>query len=298
MELLVVIVVAAVVYALWKATHGSDQQRGPSGLLYGRADNVADGVPVDSDGGRAAIVECAQRTNQVLIESLKLAHDSKNLETRTSRLALARRRLRELRDMAQEYPFLTMDGFDDVEATIERVELDIAEQEDRERAGGYLDGANRIDAGKKMQPARRLQNARELMPLPAAFREAAIALRAIVRAKRKAGQDYEYELRALYLTCAQESFLFCESECPEIAAPSFNIAESMERDAWESLPMPYEELGYEVIALLKKTDAKWLVEQWGEPQTHRLPRDYHLGVWQSAIARFKVKHPDWLGGFT
>src|SRR4051812_2486932 len=47
-------------------------------------------------------------------------------------------------------------------------------------------------------PGRRLAMAKRNLPLPAAFREAAIALRAIIRAKRKTGAAFEAELAELH----------------------------------------------------------------------------------------------------
>ena len=48
------------------------------------------------------------------------------------------------------------------------------------------------------EPARRLGLAFENLPLPGAFREASIATRALIRSKRKAGDEFEEELRLLY----------------------------------------------------------------------------------------------------
>ena len=50
----------------------------------------------------------------------------------------------------------------------------------------------------KGEPVKRLSLALENLPLPASFREAAIATRALIREKRKQKFDYDEELALLY----------------------------------------------------------------------------------------------------
>jgi hypothetical protein len=59
---------------------------------------------------------------------------------------------------------------------------------------------------RKHDPHERLNMAKRHLPLPAAFRQAAIPLRAIVRQNRKQGTDYRPVLQELYHLAAIWSF--------------------------------------------------------------------------------------------
>ena len=58
----------------------------------------------------------------------------------------------------------------------------------------------------KDRPVDRLKMAIDNLPLPAAFREAAVATRAIIRSKRKSKEGYDQELQILYWLAATDSF--------------------------------------------------------------------------------------------
>lgn len=124
----------------------------------------------------------------------------------------------------------------------------------------------------------RLELALQSLPLPGAFREAAIALRAIIRTKRKNKQTYEEELAFLYWLAAIESFSVPYSE--KLREPGFNITESVPGAVLQNLPFEYRFLGYEYLAL-NATDKKWIVETWGEPERHSTLRELHRSVWDS-----------------
>ena len=63
--------------------------------------------------------------------------------------------------------------------------------------------ADRIKTLKDL-PVERLKLALDNLPLPGAFREAAVATRSIIRAKRKANEQYEQELQVLYWLFSEE----------------------------------------------------------------------------------------------
>lgn len=46
------------------------------------------------------------------------------------------------------------------------------------------------------------------------------------------------------------------------------------------LPFRYEDLGYRALALLNKTDSKWLWERFREPRQHTTLNAMHADVWQ------------------
>lgn len=123
-------------------------------------------------------------------------------------------------------------------------------------------------------PPERLSLALEFLPLPGAFREAAIPLRAMIRERRKTGQSVEYLLEQLYRLAALQDVLL----------DNFDLAESLDRRSWESLSFPYDEIGYESLSLLSKTDVTWFREAWGEPTRHQKVQAYLGPRWDEIAA--------------
>jgi hypothetical protein len=127
------------------------------------------------------------------------------------------------------------------------------------------------------EPVKRLRKAINTLPLPAAFREAAIATRALIKDKRKARQDFNEELTLLYWLAAVRSFML--EYALRLAEPGYNVVESIPAKQIKSLPFSYKELGYERLELLNKTDRKWIAEKWGEPETHSTLNELHKNLW-------------------
>ncbi|MBK1666641.1 hypothetical protein CKO28_01105 [Rhodovibrio sodomensis] len=127
-------------------------------------------------------------------------------------------------------------------------------------------------------PPARLEKAMQNLPLPAAFREAAVALRAMIRTKRKNGEDWDQELGLLYWLAAIDSFRLDRSE--RLNQPGFNVMSSIPARRLFELPFDYDTLGYRHLTLLKKTDVKWLRERFGEPRNHTTLNALHPEVWR------------------
>lgn len=127
--------------------------------------------------------------------------------------------------------------------------------------------------------AERLRLAIENLPLPAAFKEAAIATRALIRDARKQGLPYEDQLTLLYWLAAISSFGVPYSE--RLGQPGYNVVEAVPGKTLKGLSFSYAQLGYEKLDLLNKTDIKWLVECWGQPESHSTLHEIHLDVWRN-----------------
>lgn len=161
------------------------------------------------------------------------------------------------------------------------------DDEARKRAGAFWAQVREdIDAGEfwadeikkyRSDPAKRLRLALANLPLPAAFREAAVAVRALIRAKRKASEPIEEDLSLLYWLAAVRSFML--DYAPRLQEPGFNVVEAIPGERLRSLPYKYSELGYRELSLLNKTDVKWLTEVWGEPTSHSTLNDIHKELW-------------------
>lgn len=129
----------------------------------------------------------------------------------------------------------------------------------------------------KGEPRERLALAIDNLPLPGAFSEAAVAVRSIIREKRKRKDDYQEELALLYWLAAIASFSVPYSTL--LSEPGFNILVTIPKDIVKELPFTYTELGYRHLSLLNKTDAKWLVAAWGEPTMHTTLYALHQDTW-------------------
>ena len=128
------------------------------------------------------------------------------------------------------------------------------------------------------QPTERLRLAIENLPLPGAFREAAIATRALIRERRKLNEPYEDQLTLLYWLAAIDSFSIPYSE--KLQTPGYNVVEAVPGSELKSLPFTYADLGYKKLGLLNKMDAKWLIETWSEPRAHSTLHVLHHDVWE------------------
>ena len=137
------------------------------------------------------------------------------------------------------------------------------------------------------QPVKRLSMAINNLPLPAAFREAAIALRTLIRQKRKLKESFNDELSFLYWFAAIDSFSIPYSSY--LQQQGYNVIESIPGKVIKTLPFSYFELGYKKLKLLNKTDVKWCVEIWGEPQVHTTLHEIHKDIWQKYEKKLPAK---------
>ena len=137
----------------------------------------------------------------------------------------------------------------------------------------------------EVNPTKRLLLARKYLPLPAAFREAATALRAMVLSSARQGADGSDLLSQLYVTAAQANFLLVT---PSVigAGSRYDLAASIPKTIWQRLPMPYAEIGYRHLRLLTHTDCDWLAVAWGEPDAHSTARAHHQAVWDACVAEY------------
>jgi len=137
----------------------------------------------------------------------------------------------------------------------------------------------------EVNPTKRLLLARKYLPLPAAFREAATALRAMILSAARHQADGDDLLSQLYVTAAQENFLLTDPNVSGVNSP-YKLASSIPKTIWQQLPMPYSAIGYRRLRLLTPTDCDWLVGAWGEPDRHSTARAHHQAVWDACVAEY------------
>lgn len=124
-----------------------------------------------------------------------------------------------------------------------------------------------------------LEECQQGLPQLGAFRQSCVVLRAQIREEKKNSQAYSSTLEQLYQLAALADFF--HGKAPNTKALSANALKQVDFQQFKSLSSPYAVLGFEHLGLLTKTDAKWLVEHWGEPVSHSYMRELHLAEWNN-----------------
>jgi len=101
------------------------------------------------------------------------------------------------------------------------------------------------------------------------------ALRALIRAKRKAKEPHRELLQALYSACVLVDFV--ESLQVEYQIFYRDVAHFVDFDDLLAMRCDFTRMGYRRVQNLKPTDIKWLVSEFGEPSLH-LP---YQPLWES-----------------
>ena len=144
----------------------------------------------------------------------------------------------------------------------------------------YADGVFWSDACKKLKghPRKRLAIAIRHLPLPGAFKEACISLRAVIREARNHEIDYSEHLSQLHFYAAVSSFCLPYSET--LQTPGYNIFESMPFSVFESrMNLSWHQIGYKSLGLLNKTDVSWMLELWGKPARQKSTHELYSYIW-------------------
>ena len=140
----------------------------------------------------------------------------------------------------------------------------------------------------KNDPFKRLDIALNNLPLPAAFREAVLALRSIIRNQKKEDDaNLEINLTQLYWLAAINSLsVKYSSRC---SCPGYNIMESIPGKIIKSIKINYKSLGYKKLDLLIKTDVFLIQKLWGEPNSHHTLNELESDLWESYELKYAQK---------
>tara|TARA_R110002049_G_scaffold2750_3_gene21822 strand:- start:9453 stop:10742 length:1290 start_codon:yes stop_codon:yes gene_type:complete len=120
-------------------------------------------------------------------------------------------------------------------------------------------------------------------PTPS-LHEAIGAIRALVREKRKARDDYADELFFLYALAAVNSFTPPRAEKRHY--PGTNIRDTIPRVVFGELMIDYNAIGYEKLKLLNLSDIRLITTEWGEPSRHSTLYEYENHVWKEWEERY------------
>ena len=116
--------------------------------LLGRFRTSRSAVPGSApelDGGESQVelvAAMAQRMVDVVNESMQIANGSKNVETRRSRIRVARDRLADLQKLDSDYSFLALTNLADVERSIAELERETEEMAPTRRRAAPKSGAS------------------------------------------------------------------------------------------------------------------------------------------------------------
>jgi len=83
---------------------------------------------------------CASRLIEIINESIHLANDSKNVDTKVSRLDVAKMKLEELKELVSQNSFLHLERLEQFEACVKELELEFNVAGYREIAQGNYQG--------------------------------------------------------------------------------------------------------------------------------------------------------------
>lgn len=115
-------------------------------------------------------------------------------------------------------------------------------------------------------------------PLWSAYQQAVLIHRARIRELASQDLPIESELSSLYRLAAVAALLHDQVPgLPHLALPQLR---KIDLQAASALPMPYAEIGYSRLRLIRKTDVRLMLKLWGDPAAHLKPREYHAQVWR------------------
>ena len=132
----------------------------------------------------------------------------------------------------------------------------------------------------------KLKSALSEIPLPAAYREAAVALRGL---RRTDSENSERYIKQLYDLAVKNSLSIDYSDFCEY--PGYNILETIPEAVISSLEYTYNEMGYEKLSLLTATDIKAVTGLWGEPKSHKTLNEKYHKLWHDYELKYKRENP-------
>lgn len=177
MFLLIVLVVMAVL--IWWFTSMRTAHRSTQVVTEREVDNF-----------HQVIIESAQRLVDVINESLKIANESKNADTKVSRLDVAKKRLVDLKSLSNEHPFIELNQVPEVERTIAELEQEFLQSHYRKAAEVNMRGQSLEKEGRIEEATQEYERLlEEEIDTPFTYRRLAI-----IYSKRK---ESEEELRVL-----------------------------------------------------------------------------------------------------
>ncbi|HDR2474721.1 hypothetical protein NR352_27805 [Enterobacter soli] len=143
--------------------------------------------------------------------------------------------------------------------------------------------------------AKKLVLALKFIPLPQAFQQSAIALRSLIKSKKKESIPYVDELYFLYWLAAIKSFSVPYSQL--LGEPGFNVLSRIPGAEIFNLQVNYDDLGYEHLDLLTKGDVNLLNKYLSTPKSNSTLNNIHCAIWHHYEKKLKSEKDKDLNDF-
>lgn len=127
-----------------------------------------------------------------------------------------------------------------------------------------------------------LKLCRKEFPLWGAYNQACILLRSQLKSDQLTPTQVEDKLSELYRTAAIAELLHDTS--PDFTQVTPKQLRKLELTQVEKLKLPYRELGYINLRLIRKSDIKQLHAHWGPPSQHSTPRQMYKSWWEETAS--------------
>lgn len=120
-------------------------------------------------------------------------------------------------------------------------------------------------------------------PLLGAYNQRCMQLRRELKGFKAGSKQLANTLLILYRTAALAELLHSKKSEGKL---SLGQLKRLPEELLEKLDMPYAQLGYSHLSLLRKSDIKRMQLVWGKPALHQCPRNYHRQSWQNICNNF------------
>ncbi len=141
------------------------------------------------------------------------------------------------------------------------------------------------DTVAKLKTAGKYEEAVELcgqqMPLWGAYNQLCMLIRSEIKDSSRDATYRNQLVAKLYSTAVVAEFLHDKSEDSEKLTNQ--QLRKLDLDSISALEFPYSEIGYAHLRLIRKSDIKHMVDLWGRPANHRVPRVYHASWWRDHV---------------
>lgn len=120
-------------------------------------------------------------------------------------------------------------------------------------------------------------------PLLGAYNQRCVELRQQLKALNQNKRTQEQTLISLYQCAAEAELLHSKTSGNKL---SLSQLKTIPPELIDRLSMPYKEIGYHHLRLIKKGDIKRMLAAWGKPNGHQCPRQFHHQAWLQLCHRY------------
>jgi len=120
-------------------------------------------------------------------------------------------------------------------------------------------------------------------PLWGAYNQACIIERLKIKEEGTSKEELEAALQRLYRLAVTAELLHDKSDDHEHL--TLNQLKTLDLASVDALEHSYAQIGYAHLRLIRKSDIKVMLANWGRPEQHTLPRSHHEQWWQEFVRK-------------